>query len=565
MFRSFVARLRNFFFPPRGSPRRLLVLPYAVLGALTLGLLIGGAYAWDYTNSPSFCGTSCHTMPPEYAAYQASPHARIACVECHIGREFVGNQIFRKAGDVRHIVAMTFQTYEYPIRVKSMRPAGETCEKCHTPEKFSDDSLRAVAHFAKDKENSPYQIYLVLKTGGGDKREGQGRGIHWHIVNRVYYYPSDPLEQSIPLVSVVNDDGSTTDYVDIEAGLDASQIDRGQLKKMDCITCHNRITHLIHSPEESLDNALAIGVIPGDIPEIRSRGVEVLQADYASADEAMKGIAGLDAYYQTHYSGFYGANTEEISDAIAALQEIYSTSFFPDQKVDWETHPSNVGHIDSPGCFRCHDGKHLNAEQQAIRLECNVCHSIPVVAGAEDFLTKIEISRGPEPASHRNPNWISLHNQSIDSSCTACHTMEDPGGTSNTSFCSNSACHGSVFTYAGFDAPKLREILQAQIPAPVPAPSGVPAAENPTYAANVGALFGSKCGACHNATTLAGGLDVTSFAALMLGGKDGEVIVPGDPAGSLVVGVQSAQHFANLSNAELEIVRQWIDAGAPEE
>jgi mono/diheme cytochrome c family protein len=143
--------------------------------------------------------------------------------------------------------------------------------------------------------------------------------------------------------------------------------------------------------------------------------------------------------------------------------------------------------------------------------------------------------------------------------------MEDPGGTSNTSFCSNSACHGSVFTYAGFDAPKLREILQAQIPAPVPAPSGVPAAENPTYAANVGALFGSKCGACHNATTLAGGLDVTSFAALMLGGKDGEVIVPGDPAGSLVVGVQSAQHFANLSNAELEIVRQWIDAGAPEE
>ena len=134
MLRRMRSAVRSFFFPPRGSPRWMLVLPYAVLGILTVGLLIGGAYAWDYTNSPGFCGTTCHTMPPEYAAYQVSPHARIACVECHIGREFIGNQLFRKAGDVRHIVAMTFQTYEYPIYVKSMRPARETCEKCHTPD-----------------------------------------------------------------------------------------------------------------------------------------------------------------------------------------------------------------------------------------------------------------------------------------------------------------------------------------------------------------------------------------------------------------------------------------------
>jgi cytochrome c2 len=186
------------------------------------------------------------------------------------------------------------------------------------------------------------------------------------------------------------------------------------------------------------------------------------------------------------------------------------------------------------------------------------------VAGTEDFVTRIEISRGPEPESHRNANWITLHNQAIDSSCTACHTMEDAGGTSNTSFCSNSACHGSVFTFAGFDAPKLREILQAQIPAPAPTPTAGPPVENPTYEANVGALMTAKCAACHNETTLAGGLDVSTFDALMLGGKDGEVIVPGNPAGSLLMTVQSGQHFANLSAAELEIVQVWIEAGAPE-
>ena len=402
---------RNFFFPPRSSPRWLLVLPYGILGILTVFLLVGGAYAWDYTNSPSFCGTTCHTMPPEYAAYQISPHARIACVECHIGREFIGNQIFRKAGDVRHIVATTFRTYEYPIMVKNMRPARETCEKCHSPEKFSDDSLRVITHFKEDKQNTPYSIYLVLKTGGGAKREGLGLGIHWHIVNQVYYYSADSQDQKIPFVRVVDDNGSATDYVDVQSGFDASKIEQGKLKEMDCITCHNRITHRVYTPDESVDTAISVGEISRDIPEIREKGVEALRQVYSTQADAKAGIASLDLYYQTHYSGFYGANTQKVTQAIAALQQIYSNSVFPDQKVSWDTHPSNVGHINSPGCFRCHDGKHLDANQQAIRLECNLCHSVPVVSGPDSFVANIEISRGPEPDTHRNPNWISLHNK----------------------------------------------------------------------------------------------------------------------------------------------------------
>ena len=98
-----------------------------------------------------------------------------------------------------------------------------------------------------------------------------------------------------------------------------------------------------------------------------------------------------------------------------------------------------------------------------------------------------------------------------------------------------------------------------------PHPRPAPAPENPTYAADVGDFFQATCAACHNATTLAGGLDLTSYATLMKGGKDGAVIVPGDAQGSLLVSVQSSKHFANLSTAELEIVRQWIEAGAPED
>ncbi len=564
MLKRIRAALRKFFFPPHGSPRWVLILPYAVLGILTLGSLVGGAYAWDYTNSPSFCGTSCHTMPPEYAAYQVSPHARIACVECHIGREFIGNQIFRKAGDVKHIVAMTFQTYEYPIRVKNMRPARETCEKCHSPDKFSDDSLRAVSHFKDDENNTPYSIYLVLKTGGGAKRAGLGRGIHWHIVSRVYYYSSDSEEQNIPFVRVVNDDGSTADYVDIESGFDASSIDASQLKEMDCITCHNRITHRIYTPEESLDRALALGRISQSIPEIREKGVEALRGDYATPADAQAGIAKLESYYEGNYPEFYEINPGKIADAIQVLQQIYADSVFIDQKVTWDSHPTNVGHIDSPGCFRCHDGKHLDNQQQAIRLECNVCHSIPVVAGAEDFLTRIEISRGPEPESHLNPNWIALHNQAFGASCAACHTMDDPGGTSNTSFCSNSACHGNVYTFAGFDAPKLREILKDQLPPPEPV-AEIPTLDGaPTFENYVGPLLAAKCTGCHGELAT-GGLNMLTYANLMKGGSNGPVIVPGNSADSVLFQIQSAGgHFGSLTPEELAIIKQWIDAGALE-
>src|SRR3972149_4956596 len=311
---KFRHKLRNFLFPPHGSSRWMYIIPYAILSVFIVSLFVSGAYVWEYTNSSRFCGTSCHTMPPEYAAYQVSPHARIACVECHIGREFIGNQIFRKAGDIRHVFATVFVTYEYPIRVKNMRPAPEICEKCHSPEKFSDDSLRVATHYNADM--SAYNIYLILKTGGGAKREGLGRGIHWHIENSIYYYSTDEEAQTIPYVKVIQDDGSAVEYVDVEADFDPASIDESQLSQMDCITCHNRITHRVYTPEESLDKALALGKISADIPGIRTKGIQALRNEYASQEEGLAGIGQLDEYYQGVFPEYYSANSERIAEAI---------------------------------------------------------------------------------------------------------------------------------------------------------------------------------------------------------------------------------------------------------
>ena len=555
--------LHNFFFPPPGSRRSVRLLPYIFLGVLSLVVLITGVYTWEYTNSPEFCGTACHTMPPEYTSYLASPHARVDCVDCHIGRDFITTRITRKAGDIKHIISLAFKQYEFPIQADDLRPARDTCERCHFPEKFSDDSLREIRTFASDQSNTPSSIFLTLKTGGGTQREGLGRGIHWHIENKVYYLPLDSAEQEIPFVRVIQDDGAQIDFVELGFSEIAEEIDTESLQEMDCITCHNRITHLVPKPEDAVDEMLARGIVSPLIPEIRRKSLDILHMPYETKSAGLGAIEGLFAYYQKNYSEYYAINNELVSTAIDALLDYYRTSVFPEQRSDWDSHKDNLGHQDSPGCFRCHDGEHLNEQNQAIRLECNVCHSIPVVARPSDFVTTIEISRGPEPESHLSPNWIALHRDVFDTSCSNCHTVDNPGGTDDSSFCSNSACHGNVWEYAGFDAPGLRELLKAQLP-PV---ALIPTKSGPlTFNATIGPLFELVCGACHGEGGIQG-LNLTEYAAAKQGGVSGPAIIPGDANSSLVIHRQTGDlpHFSQFSPEDLALVIEWINAGAPED
>jgi nitrate/TMAO reductase-like tetraheme cytochrome c subunit len=552
--------VRKFFFPPPGSPRWKIILPVTVLLIIVLIALAGGTYGWEYSNSPQFCGTTCHTMPPQNAVYIESPHANVTCEECHIGRASFVSQLTRKSQGLKELYYQVFDLYEFPLRAKALRPAVDTCEKCHRPETFSADSLRVIPHYGNDANNSATSTYVILKTGGGTKRQGLGFGIHWHIENPVYYYATDELNQDIPYIKVENEDGTFTEYVDVESGFDAAGIEQSQLKQMDCITCHNRVTHDFQPPSISVDESMSRGLISASIPDIRNRAVVALSATYVNRDEAFKAMDAVAEAYKS--SDYYAGHEAEIQAAIDEMKSIYDRTVFSEQKVDWTTHPNNLGHVNSPGCFRCHDGKHLNELDQAVRLECNLCHSIPVLASSQDFVASIEVNRGPEPESHLNANWISLHNKSFDATCANCHTTEDAGGTSNTSFCSNSACHGSVFTFAGFDAPALREILNLQIPTPAssPKPSDV---KNPTFDNSIGALFASRCTMCHGAKPSAG-LSFLTYAEALKGSENGAVILPGDGANSLLVKIQSEKHFANFTPEELALIIQWMDAGAPE-
>lgn len=561
---KFRERMKRFFFPAPDSPRWILLLPYITLVVAALLVAFGGIHTWEYTNSNQFCGTACHTMPPQNAVFQESPHSNVTCEECHIGRASFFDQAIRKTQGIKESYYQIFNLYEYPIRAKVLRPSVETCEKCHRPETFSDDSLRLIHRYADDHLNTATINYLIMKTGGGDARTGEARGIHWHITNKVMYYSADELGQEIPYVRVYHSDGSYTEYTDVESGFSPDGFEEIHLKPMDCITCHNRVTHEFMFPSDAVDLAMSRGLIDPSIPLIHEKAVTALQTTHETREAAMKAFADIEEDYKREFFDYYSQNEQKVKQAVAEIQAIYDRTVFHEQKIDPTTYPNNLGHMNSPGCFRCHGGTHLNAENEAIRLECNLCHSIPVVAGAQDFVINIEISRGLEPESHLNPNWINLHHQALGPSCSNCHSVSDPGGTSNTSFCSNSACHGNVFTFAGFDAPALRKILKAQLPPPEPALEIPTLTGDPTFSNYIGALFAKKCAVCHKEGDAApAGLDLSSYAASMEGGDHGAVILPGNTEGSILIQVQSGDHFNTFTSEELEIVKQWIDLGAP--
>lgn len=551
--------VRHFFFPPPGSTRFRRALPYlVVIGVVALGAVFAVA-TWEITNSNGFCGTVCHDIMYPYAAsYEHSAHSRVDCVECHMGRTPLTDQLPRKFVHARELYAMITNSYEQPLVATTLRPSRVTCELCHYPPQFFMDSVMEVRRYENNRENTAVSTWLILKTGGGLQREGLGYGIHWHVENQIYYYATDDRRQTIPWMRVVDAEGNVTEYMDVDFRPAEGFPAEGDLRLMDCIDCHNRTGHSMLSPEQAVDSALQRGLIAANVPYIRQEAVAVMSGEYATTEEALAAIDGLDARYAETYAPIYGVYREEIQQAVEVLRAVYQENFFPELGVNWQTQPNNIGHSDWPGCFRCHDGRHVSAEGSVVRVECNLCHSIPSVVrgggGAE-----ISLTRGPEPASHLDSAWLHRH-YAVDETCALCHDVSNPGGADDSSFCSNSACHGTEWQFADLSAPALAGVLGLQ--PPVPLPTATPTGEeSPTYAGTIGPLLTSRCGTCHGA---AAGLDVTSYATLMTGGTSGPVVVPGDAEGSRLVQTVRGQHFARLESRELDLLIAWINSGAPE-
>ena len=183
-----------------------LIAVLTVLNVMFFGL--GGARMLHFMDSPEFCGTTCHkVMNPEWVAYQNSPHAHVRCIDCHVG-EGAEALIDAKLNGLWQIVSATFDLYERPIPtpVHNLRPARETCEKCHWPQKFYSRTIRMERHYLRDEENSEWDINLVMKVGAKFDALGLEEGIHWHINPdvKVEYAATDYRRQNIPWVRLTD-------------------------------------------------------------------------------------------------------------------------------------------------------------------------------------------------------------------------------------------------------------------------------------------------------------------------------------------------------------------------
>jgi nitrate/TMAO reductase-like tetraheme cytochrome c subunit len=401
--------------------QRNAVLVFTIGSIILLFASIFGSYqAYEATESVAFCGATCHTvMEPEYVTYQHSPHARVACVDCHVGPG-ADWYVKSKLSGMYQVYAVAFDKFPRPIvgPIKNLRPAQETCEQCHWPQMFFGNQERRRMHFLSDEQNSPWEIRLLVKTGGGAAPASTGSGIHWHmnIGNRIEYVATDRARQQIPWVRVTERaSGKTTVYTTPDAAVtDAMQ---ANARTMDCMDCHNRPSHAYQAPAALLDRALDAHDIDPDLPSIKRVGVQALAATYPSVDAAMAGIASsVTNFYQENQPELARERRDDIARAVTALQTAYRLNFFPDMRARWDVYPENAGHKIFRGCFRCHDGQHKSSDGAVITASCTACHVI-AAQGPPDRL-QFATTRDGLPFQH--PAEVGDLWQSMP--CSDCHS-----------------------------------------------------------------------------------------------------------------------------------------------
>jgi nitrate/TMAO reductase-like tetraheme cytochrome c subunit len=358
---------------------------FSYITIITLLLILLSAFgsfkAYEYTESDEFCGTLCHkVMEPEYTAYLSSPHARVGCVQCHIGS---GADWFVKSklSGSYQVYSVLFNKYSKPIPtpIQDLRPARETCERCHWPEHFFSEKKHVNTYFLSDEENTKQVSTILMKIGGGSDETGITEGIHWHmnIANEITYAATDSSRMEIPWVMQRSRDGKETIYRDNEFDFSEFNPDNALKRKMDCMDCHNRPSHIYHPPMESVNNRMAGNLIDTTLPYIKSITVQALENRYTEKSIALDSIRiVIESFYRENYPDIFNTKKDVITGAVKQTQQIYSRNYFPYMNVSWKEFPDQIGHMYAPGCFRCHDGKHVSDDGKVISNDCNSCHTI---------------------------------------------------------------------------------------------------------------------------------------------------------------------------------------------
>jgi hypothetical protein len=356
----------------RPHVRRRLLLFTALTAVNVIVLLIAGYGSLHWMESPTFCGQACHTpMEPQFTAWQNGPHAKVACVRCHIAEGAQGFVQAKLAG-TRQLAHVITNSVPKPIPPGAhMAPGGQaqTCQTCHQPHRVVGDPVHVFREFADDEGNTEAETILKMHLGGP---ESEGRSIHWHAdpANRVEYVATGPDRQTIIYIKATDAKGQVKEFRAADAT--DQTISSGVRRTMDCIDCHNSVGHpFAGEATKGVDRTIASGQVSSSLPFVRREGVRLVTAAYPSHEAAATAIdQGLRDFYKTQSH----VDQQAVGHATTALQGLYTRTIFPTMKVTWGAYPDNRGHITSPGCTRCHDDEHKAKDGSAISGDCEYCH-----------------------------------------------------------------------------------------------------------------------------------------------------------------------------------------------
>jgi hypothetical protein len=359
--------------PEARTAWRRAALFFGVMTVANIVIASQASYgAIEHMEKVQFCGQTCHVMKPEFTAHLREPHQAVACVECHVSPGATGWLKSKLAGTVQ-LMGVTFNTFPRPIESamenNKLVASADTCERCHSREKPVGDRLRILPKFKDDEANTRTYTVLSMNVGGGAL--GGIHGAHLGPGVHIRYAAADRKRQTIPWVEY-SGKGESRTYLAPGAKPDANL----PVFEMQCVDCHNRAAHSFETAEHGVDDALANGLIARDLQFVKKTGLALLQQPYASNEDAAAKIpAGLTAFYRDKYPDVAARRAAEIQSAGQALAALYQRNVFPDLKVAWGTYPNNLGHMDTPGCFRCHDGDHATADKaKSITQDCTTCH-----------------------------------------------------------------------------------------------------------------------------------------------------------------------------------------------
>jgi thiosulfate reductase cytochrome b subunit len=364
------------------AKHQIAVILFSV-GAIVLVLFtaFGSFKAYEYTESDEFCGEVCHAvMEPEYVTYKNSAHNKVGCAKCHIGSG-ADWYVKSKLSGLYQVYAVLTNVYPRPIPtpIHNLRPAQQTCEQCHSPKHFYDEKKIVRDYYLYDSANSHFNLTMHIKVGGGNQEFGNNSGIHWNmnLANEIHYIASDKSNQIIPWVKSKSlATGKETVYRLVGESISQESIKPENMKLFDCIDCHNRPAHRYNPPDKIVNLYLNMNRINPKLPFIKSVAVQALESINSEHKDAIKDISSFVwNYYNNLYPNLDSKLKKSVNQAIDELAIIYSKNYFPHMKANWKIYPDNIGHIYSPGCFRCHDGKHVNENGKILTNDCNACHT----------------------------------------------------------------------------------------------------------------------------------------------------------------------------------------------